>query len=287
MCSFCCFRSLKKLFFSIINEPQNFICSGNPQLLLHGVDYKGNICSVDGPVELLPYKIMPNQFGTTASSTGEFWLLVAAGCGEVVCTLIYLYCCYSSAIYHGSTLMYQRFFIVIGAIVPPLFGICVSSCPKQGDTVYDPYGITPYGSWVVPYDTKQFLNNCLYISVPNIDNTSGTTLLSDFIRSYKIIAIFGFILAIVFSFLFLLIIRIPFILRTIVWSCIWLILILLSSGAYILLTKAKDEISTEDKDTYSENTTEVSVVFVEVNVGAFAVLEPRFPIELFLCFIIQ
>jgi hypothetical protein len=48
----------------------DYISEGDPDLLFHGVDYMGNICSVHGPVSKLPFKLMPNYFGTTASSTG-------------------------------------------------------------------------------------------------------------------------------------------------------------------------------------------------------------------------
>ncbi len=50
----------------------DYISEGDPELLFHGVDYMGNICSVHNPVSKLPFKLMPNYFGTTASSTGIF-----------------------------------------------------------------------------------------------------------------------------------------------------------------------------------------------------------------------
>ncbi len=190
----------------------SFIAEGNPELLIHGVDYMGNVCSIDSEVKSLPFKLMPNFFGTNYDSKKS--------------------------------------------LVPNLLAICVDKCPKEGDVVADPYGT--YGTWTVEYDTSNFLNNCLYVNIQNIDNTSGSTVFSDFMTSYKEIAIFGFILSIIFSFLFLLIIRIPLLLRTIVWSCIFLILIILAAGGYLLLTKAKSD-TTSSNDSYGINRTEVSV----------------------------
>ncbi len=171
-----------------------YLHKGNPELLLHGVDYEGNICGIDSVVEKLPLRIMPNFYATTESSTGDY--------------------------------------------VPPLLAVCVSSCPSQGDTITDPYGT--YGTWSAAYDSRDFLNNCLYISEDR-DSTSATTIISDFARAAGVIAILGFLLALICSFLFLLITRIPLVLRSIVWFCVGFILIVLAAGGYFLLNEAKQQ----------------------------------------------
>lgn len=86
--------SLGVLHSTTINE-------GDPERLLRGVDYEGNICGVDGVVSHLSKKWEPNWNGITLSSNGD--------------------------------------------LVATELGICVSSCPNEGESRTDPYG--EYGSW--------------------------------------------------------------------------------------------------------------------------------------------
>eukprot|EP01031_Cornospumella_fuschlensis_P029737 gene29737-35905_t len=164
------------------------INKGNPKLLTHGVDYEGNICGVDSPVQHLPKKIFPNFDLTTVSSTGEY--------------------------------------------VPALFAVCVESCPSQGDTIEDPYGT--YGSWVASDNSRDFLNACLFSS-ESAGNTSLVTLLSDLAQTSMLIGLLGFVLACILSLGFLLIVRIPLLLRVVVWSCAFVVQLLLSVGALYFL----------------------------------------------------
>jgi choline transporter-like protein 2/4/5 len=184
-----------------------YLKEGDPELLLHGVDYEGNICGVDGIVQSLPLRIMPNFYLTTASSTGDY--------------------------------------------IPPLLAVCVASCPSNGGLITDPYGT--YGTWSAAYDSKDFLNNCLYVSEDR-DNTSATTILSDFARAAGVIALLGFALALVCSFLFLLVTRIPLFLRSIVWFCVGFILIVLAGGGYFLLNEAKEQEHTQDSSSMQTKT---------------------------------
>lgn len=46
-----------------------------------------------------------------------------------------------------------------GDYVPLQFGICVSSCPEEGESRSDPYG--EYGSWESVVDTIDALNYCV------------------------------------------------------------------------------------------------------------------------------
>lgn len=183
--------------------------AGNPQLLLHGVDYKGNICGLDPIVTSLPYRIFPNFFMTNPSSTGAY--------------------------------------------VPVLFSICVSSCPNANEIISDPYNT--YGTWNTPYDSSNFVNDCLYISESR-ESTSGLTILSDFVHSAAIIALLGFLAAVVCSFLFLTITRIPMVLRSVVWLCVFLIFAVFAGGGYFLLTEAKHQ---DSLNTNNATQTEIEV----------------------------
>ncbi|RYG66411.1 CTL/SLC44 family protein [archaeon] len=164
------------------------INQGNPKLLTHGVDYMGNICGVDSPVQHLSKKVYPNFDLTTVSSTSDY--------------------------------------------VPALFAVCVESCPSAGDTITDPYGT--YGSWVASDDSRDFLNACLF-STESAGNTSLVTLLSDLAQTAMLIGLLGFVLACILSLCFLLIVRIPLLLRLVVWSCALLVQLLLSVGGLFFL----------------------------------------------------
>lgn len=124
----------------------------------------------------------------------------------------------------------------LGSIVPPLLVVCVNSCPKEGDIVVDPYG--NYGEWTVESNTRRFLNMCSYVSQTGYSVTSSSTIYADFMTAIPIIAGCGFGLAIVLSLLYLLILRVPYLLLSIVWCCILVITFLWAFAAYILLKEA-------------------------------------------------
>jgi len=142
-----------------------------------------------------------------------------------------------------------------GVYVPALFSICVSSCPGTKGIIDDPYDT--YGSWTTPYNTNNFVNDCLYMN-ENQDNTSGTTILSDFVHSAEMIALLGFLVSVVCAFLFLFITRIPLVLRTVVWGCVFLILALFAGGGYFLLTEARDQ---QASDNANQTQTYVEVLY--------------------------
>jgi hypothetical protein len=48
------------------------IKAGNPQLLLHGVDYQGNICGISSTVSDAKYTWNPNIAGTNADNNGKY-----------------------------------------------------------------------------------------------------------------------------------------------------------------------------------------------------------------------
>jgi hypothetical protein len=185
---------------------------GNPSLLIHGVDYEGNICGItSGTVKSLPNLIYPNFYGNNPSSDGDY--------------------------------------------VPPLTAICISSCPAAGGTITDPYG--KYGSWSVPQDSVEFVNTCLYKSENRVA-TSGTTILSDFLATYVLIACLGFVLTIGLSFCFLAITRIPCFLRIVIWFCVFLVFFLCEGGGYFLLNEAKNQEKNNSNNT-TLNRTEITL----------------------------
>eukprot|EP00981_Chlorochromonas_danica_P011443 scaffold4011_cov197-Ochromonas_danica.AAC.25 len=171
--------------------PSSHLSKGNPDLLIHGVDYEGHLCGVDEPVKDLPKRVFPNLYGNNAASNGS--------------------------------------------VVPILLAVCVASCPHDGDTILDPYG--NYGTWNSPKDSANFLNNCLYTSESG-GSTSAITILSDFAVTAGLIGIVGFVLALILSLCFLFIVRIPLLLRSVVWLCAALIQVILSGGAFYFLSEA-------------------------------------------------
>ena len=64
---------------------------------------------------------------------------------------------------------------------------------------------------------------------------------SDLLKTYSVVALLGFVLSMALSFLFLLTIRMPLVLRATVWLCVWLVLGILSFGCYSILLLAKGE----------------------------------------------
>eukprot|EP01040_Poterioochromonas_malhamensis_P016833 gene16833-19208_t len=142
-----------------------------------------------------------------------------------------------------------------GETVPKLTAICVSSCPAQNDVVTDPYG--NYGSWTITEKTVDFVNTCLYVKENRI-TTSGTTIISDMLNTYPIIAILGFCLAIICSIGFLFVTRIPMFLRSVVWSCVFIIFLICLGGGYFLINTAKNQNKRAESDAL--NNTEVELL---------------------------
>ena len=66
----------------------------------------------------------------------------------------------------------------------------------------------------------------------------------------------GFCLATILSLLFLLVVRIPLVLRSLVWSCAAAIVFLLATGGYLMFTRAKSLKSSAD----SRSSTEVQLL---------------------------
>ena len=197
---FCCWLAMTLIGLAALGYPiaSVQIQKGNPDLLLHGVDYKGNICGISDSVKDELYTWNPNLLGTNADSNGK--------------------------------------------IVPILFTICVSECPQMSDVVNDIYG--SYGSWTSPYDTTA--SNILYYCISSTasdqaQQTMDTPLVifRNFIESASVIGVAGYCLAVVVSLLFLLVIRIPCVLRMTVWFCIYLVLALFSAGGYSLIMRSR------------------------------------------------
>jgi heme A synthase len=70
---------------------------------------------------------------------------------------------------------------------------------------------------------------------------AGASIFADFIVANRVIGLTGFLMALVASVLFLATIRIPGILRSIVWLCIIVVFVLLAVGGYALLEEAKSQ----------------------------------------------
>ena len=125
-----------------------------------------------------------------------------------------------------------------GLYVPTGLGICVSSCPAAGESRSDIYG--EYGSWIAPVTTSDVLGYCLPFNTMRVENLAKS-MFGDFIRVFRVIAVLGVVVAVACSILFLVTIRIPGVLRSIVWLSIWLILGIFVCGGYIILNKVKSD----------------------------------------------
>jgi hypothetical protein len=179
-----------------------YIRKGDPQRLLRGVDYQGNICGVDTAVIGLDKLWYPNAGGIFVNSLRD--------------------------------------------LVPSDFGVCVATCPVSGDVRTDPYGVHgPWGSALTTYDIVGY---CRSLDLKKGQHLASD-MLGDFLRSMTVVAVAGFLLAAVASLLFLFVIRIPFILRTVVWVSITMVFILLAAGGYAFITQAKqDEVASAGSD---------------------------------------
>lgn len=140
--------------------------------------------------------------------------------------------------------------------MPLEFGICVNKCPKAGDTVDDPYG--QYGSWVAPTDTTNILGYCIPIDNTVKERFAEETF-ADVIRARIPIGVLGIAMAAIAAFLFVQLIRIPFLLRLVVWGAILITFVVLTAGAIFVLDKANRKRESETK-AEQESLTQVSGV---------------------------
>ena len=165
-------------------------------------------------------------------------------------------CGVSSVVSHLPKQVFPNFFgdnyDSKSTLVPTLTAICAASCPSSGDIVADPYGT--YGTWTIQEDTVSFVNTCLYLSESRAGD-SGASILSDFLHSYGVVAVLGFALAVGCSFVFLLITRMPLVLRTVIWTSVFLIFLICVGGGYFLVNEAKNQ--DEHRDSNRLNQTEV------------------------------
>jgi len=189
---------LSALGFHIWNDGLLNIKKGSPDLLLHGVDYQGNICGISDIVKHNEFVWHPNILGVNPDSNGK--------------------------------------------LAPPFLSVCVISCPNFGEVITDIYG--EYSSWKASYDTQpsNILYNCksTTVSMSSTDTVDSSILIfGDFVNSASIIGVAGFVLSMIVSFLYLLIIRMPCVLRITVWLCIYIALALFAAGGYSFLSRSK------------------------------------------------
>ena len=128
-----------------------------------------------------------------------------------------------------------------GILMSSGFSICVSSCPKIGEIRIDPYD---FDQWTATTNTVNILNYCTTTDENNYIGDQTLSIFGDFLRAANVLAIGGLLLPAFLSLIFLCVIRLPLILRTIVWGFIILIFGILGIGAFILLERAKDRKST-------------------------------------------
>lgn len=127
----------------------------------------------------------------------------------------------------------------VGTVVSRNFGICVDACPLQGDEIADPYGI--HGTWTVPVNTKRVVGFCLPLNSERQEQLFNDVF-GDLMQAARVICILGFVSASVISLLFFILIRIPYMLRLLVWSAVFLITIGLGVGGYFIIVQSQSEL---------------------------------------------
>lgn len=135
-----------------------------------------------------------------------------------------------------------------GFQTPSEYGVCVSKCPLMKDVVDDPYSL--YGSWVAISDTFEVLGYCLPLGQRPSD-LAVVGMFADILRTIGVAAFVGFFLSSIFSLVFILLIRIPCMLRIMIWLCILVVFALGLAGGYALveqaaIEKASDSMSNEE-----------------------------------------
>eukprot|EP00602_Paraphysomonas_sp_CaronLab_P008850 CAMPEP_0185018998 /NCGR_PEP_ID=MMETSP1103-20130426/1632_1 /TAXON_ID=36769 /ORGANISM="Paraphysomonas bandaiensis, Strain Caron Lab Isolate" /LENGTH=580 /DNA_ID=CAMNT_0027549065 /DNA_START=258 /DNA_END=2000 /DNA_ORIENTATION=+ len=131
------------------------------------------------------------------------------------------------------------------------YGFCVSSCPKEGETRVNPYD--PSEEWDSPWDTVNILGYCIPV-IENRQTNIAQDTFGDFIRVAGLIAVTGFVLAVVMCYVYLFFLRIPCMLTIIVWSNVIIIEAFLVAGAILMLNKAykENEAQSDDPEAFSD-----------------------------------
>jgi choline transporter-like protein 2/4/5 len=128
--------------------------------------------------------------------------------------------------------------------------IALGICRNDNEVI-----ICEYLSTCSRVDSKNFLNNCIYVTKNGYGDTDSTTIYSDFITSSTVIGLCGFVLAFVLSLLFVTVLKIPFLLVAVMWTCIVAIALLGVFCSYMLITNAKQYSNIE-----SISTTEIQLM---------------------------
>lgn len=132
----------------------------------------------------------------------------------------------------------------------------------------DPYG--NYGSWEPILSTSMMANRCVPIDVEPAINFLQDTFY-DFYQTALVIALLGFGLATVISFIFLVCIRTPCVLRLLVWLCALVVLLVSAGGAFFMYEKSNEETKASGADTQS--TMQINLLRgLSAILAAFAVL---------------
>ena len=166
----------------------------------------------------------------------------------------------------------------LGNKVSSGFSICVSSCPKSGEKRSDPYH--SYGDWTANIDTVNILNYCAEEDSNNFVGDVSSSYLSDFLRAISVISVISFGLSVVLSLLFLSVIRLTLVLRSLVWIFVVLVFLLFGLGAFVTLGRANysggilsEKASFLTGITASENNDEIKLLtFVGVVLALMALL---------------
>ena len=123
-----------------------------------------------------------------------------------------------------------------GNYVPSGFSICVSSCPERNQKISDPYHI--YGDWTATVHTVNILHYCAEVGSNKFAGDISSSFLGDFLRAISVISVISFGLSVVLSLIFLSVMRLRLVLRSLVWIFVVLVFLLLGLGSFFLLGRA-------------------------------------------------
>lgn len=218
------------------------IGQGAPGILTNWVDHNGYICGKDGhggKVANKKYLYFVNPMGRLDNENplyNSFYFKVKAGPNEDS---------YASSAY----------------------GVCVSACPDSGDAVYDYTSCTDADvcdEWTA-YDSSRFVNYCLptlpdiKLSDDSISETSNELfdffqeLGADIIATRVPLAVTGIVLPFVAGFLYMIMLRIPGVLCTLVWGSVALVQVLFLALGYVLYRNYKELKNVDDDMVDKEN----------------------------------
>ena len=242
------------------------IGQGRPQILTNWIDHNGYICGKeghDGAVEGKPYLYFPNPLGRLYCSSQD--------CDDI-----------DQAVQEASGIYFVQGGPNDGDVASSAYGICVKDCPNaEGEKVYDYTACDDDGdcNYWNSYDSTRFVNYC----IPSMDSLeieddateeSANAVFSffqeifgDIIASRVPIAVCGLVMPFACGFLYMVILRVPGVLFTLVWGSIVMVFcVIIAIGSvcwdnYEKLKDVDDDEVDKENDTYESASMYFAYIF--------------------------